>query len=105
MHDLSPTKIPSPKSNRLSRTQWRCIGQTEEGIEYLELRFISSTQAEGWSKESGENQVEQMFSATFIIEDEHIIFERQEDSFKAVKAKDTLLAFVDGSVMVFHKVP
>ena len=27
------------------------------GYKYYELRFISSTQAEGWSKESGENQV------------------------------------------------
>ena len=105
LHDLSPTKITSPKSNRLSGTQWRCKGQTKEGIEYHELRFISSTQVEGWSKESGENQAEQMFIATFTIQDNHIIFERKEDSFKAVKAKDALLAFVDGSVMVFHKVP
>ena len=105
MHDLSPIKISSPKRNSLSGTQWRCLGQTEEGIEYHELRFVSSTQVEGWSKESGRNQVEQMFNATFSIEDDHIIFERQEDSFKAVKTKDTILAFVDGSVMVFHNEP
>ena len=105
MHDLSTVKITSPKRNNLSGTQWRCKGHSEEGIEFHELRFISSTQVEGLSKEIGKNQVEQMFSATFFIKDDHIIFERQDDSFKAVRNKDVLLAFVDESVMVFRKAP
>ena len=57
MHDLSPVKITSTKRDNLSGTQWRCKGHSEEGIEFHELRFISSTQAEAWSEESGENQV------------------------------------------------
>ena len=105
MHDLSTVKITSPKRNNLSGTQWRCKGHSEEGIEFHELRFISTTQVEGMTKETGKNKVEQMFNATFSIKDDHIIFERQDDSFKAVRNKDVLLAFVDGSVMVFHKVP
>jgi hypothetical protein len=104
MQELTSSITSIKNSGSLKGTQWRCTTHIEEGIEFHEMRFVSPSQVEGWSKDRSQEKADHMFTASYTLRGETLSIQQEQESFQAARIQQKIIAFVDGKTMIFHQV-